>query len=100
MHVVQYRNVPGGFRSPVLRRFYDEALAGGLYPPDAFLMTNPIEFFGVTASCYLNGTIAREPFSRAAIRERQPGYYAFLSRLFGPRGDVAEGSAADEVANR
>ena len=54
------------------------------------MMSNPAEFFAVTASCYLNGTVARDPYTREAIRERQPDYYAYLSRLFGSRFRSAE----------
>ena len=98
MHVLEYRAMPGGFHNAAVRRFYDEARAGGLYPPDSYMMSNPAEFFAVTASCFLNGTVARDPYTRAAIRERQPDYYAYLSQLFGPRGDTARVGVPAEVA--
>ncbi len=89
MHVLEYRSFPGGFHNATVGRFFEQARAEGLYPPDSYMMSNPAEFWAVTASCYLNGTVAREPFTREALRARQPAYYAYLSRLFGPRGDRA-----------
>ena len=89
MHVLEFRSFPGGFHNATVGRFFEQARAEGLYPRDAYMMSNAAEFFAVTASCYLNGTVAREPYTRAAIRERQPGYFDYLSRLFGPRGDRA-----------
>jgi hypothetical protein len=89
MHVLEYRTFPGGFRNATVRRYFDEARARGLYPQGSYMMSNPAEFFAVTASCYLNGTVARDPYTRAAIRERQPDYYAYLQRLFGARSEAA-----------
>ena len=88
MHVLEYRTFPGGFRNATVRRYFEEAQARGLYPQGSYMMSNPAEFFAVTASCYLNGTVARAPYTRAAIRERQPDYYAYLQRLFGTRIDA------------
>ena len=98
MHVLEYRSFPGGFHNATVGRFYDEARASGLYPAESYMMSNPAEFFAVTASCYLNGTVARDPYTRAAIRERQPDYYAYLTRVFGPRRDSAGGGAPRALA--
>lgn len=89
MHVLEWNRFPGRFRNPTVSRFYDEARARGLFPSDSYMMSNPWEFFAVTASCYLNGTVGRDPYTRSAIRQRQPDYYAYLAGLFGPRGDSA-----------
>ncbi len=96
MHVLHHRRIPGGFHNPEIRHFFDEARSEGLYQPDAYLMRNPGEFFAVTASCYLYGTVAREPFDRQTIRQRQPDYYAYLERLFGPtRGNRLSSDGGD-----
>lgn len=100
MHVLEYRTFPGGFRNATVRRFFDEARARGLYPPEAYMMSNPAEFFAVTASCFLHGTVARDPYTRDTIRTRQPDYYAYLSRLFGPRPDSAAVGTTAAVAAR
>lgn len=98
MHVLEYRKLPGGFHNATVGGFYGEARAQGLYPAESYMMSNPAEFFAVTASCYLNGTVARDPYTRDAIRERQPDYYAYLSRLFGPRGGTATSTPPGAVA--
>ncbi|MGI3901188.1 MAG: hypothetical protein ACRYGP_14110 [Janthinobacterium lividum] len=90
MHVLEYRTMPGRFHNPTIQHFFEEARARGLFPAEAYMMSNPAEFFAVTASCYLNGTVARDPYTRAAIRERQPDYYDYLMRLFGERLRSAE----------
>lgn len=100
MHVLEYRSFPGGFHNATVGRFYEEARARGLYPPGSYMMSNPAEFFAVTASCYLNGTVARDPYTRDAIRERQPDYYAYLSRVFGPRRESARADAPEVASAR
>ncbi len=40
----------------------------------------------MTASVYLHGRLAREPFTRDELRQKQPVYYPFLTRLLGPVG--------------
>ncbi len=90
MHVLEYRTMPGRFRNPTIVRFFNEARARGLFPAQSYMMSNAAEYFAVTASCYLHGTVARDPYTREAIRERQPDYYAYLARLFGPRVQSAE----------
>ena len=83
MHVLHFNRLPGGHGNPTIRHFYEEAVANNLYEPGAYMLTNPGEFFAVTASCYLYGTVAREPYNRDTIRARQPDYYAYLEQLFG-----------------
>lgn len=40
----------------------------------------------MTASVYLHGRLAREPFTWDELRHTQPVYYRYLTRLFGPAG--------------
>lgn len=98
MHVLEYRTMPGGFHNATIGRFYREAAARGLYPPESYMMSNPAEFFAVTASCFLHGSVARDPYTRETIRTRQPDYYAYLTRLFGPRLDSARAAPGAAVA--
>ena len=98
MHVLEFRTFPGGFHNATVRRYFDEARAHGLYPPESYMMSNPAEFFAVTASCFLHGSVARDPYTRDTIRARQPDYYAYLSRLFGPRLDSAAAGGGSVVA--
>ncbi len=89
MHVLHFRRMPGGVRNPDIRRFYSEALARNLYPAGSYMLSNPAEFFAMTASCYLHGTVARPPYDRATIQAQQPDYYNYLAHLFG-RGGMAD----------
>jgi hypothetical protein len=100
MHVLEWRTMPGRYRNPTIVHFFEEARARGLFPPQSYMMSNAAEYFAVTASCYLNGSVARDPYTRAAIRERQPDYYAYLEHLFGPRLQSAEGVGNGMVAAR
>ncbi|MBX9578257.1 MAG: hypothetical protein K2W97_07260 [Chthoniobacterales bacterium] len=49
-----------------------------------YIFTNHLEFFAETAVTYLYGTSDMQPFSREAIQQEQPQYYAFLQRFFNP----------------
>ena len=93
MHVLNYKTMPQGFHNPTIVGFYKEALEKGLYRPGAYMLLNPSEFFAITASCYLHGTVAREPFTKEAILEKQPDYYAYLARMFGPGGGPSASAA-------
>ncbi len=83
LHAYQAQVLPQGFANPGVLTFYRHAKEAGLYPPDAFLLQNPGEFFAVTASLYLYGHVDRPPFTRETLREKQPYYYAWLAELFG-----------------
>lgn len=86
IHVYHFRRLPGGRNNPDILTFYGRAKDGGFYPAGADLLTNQGEFFAMTASVYLHGKLAREPFTRDELRQKQPVYYRFLTRLFGPVG--------------
>ncbi|MET7246510.1 hypothetical protein ABZT49_24435 [Methylobacterium sp. EM32] len=86
IHVYHFRKLPGGRNNPDILTFYRRARAGGFYPNDAYLLQNQAEFFAMTASVYLHGKLAREPFTRDELRQKQPIYYKFLTRLLGPVG--------------
>ena len=86
MHVYHFRKMPGGRNNPDILTFYGRAKDGGFYPAGAYLLKNQGEFFAMTASVYLHGKLAREPFTRDELRQTQPVYYRFLSRLLGPVG--------------
>jgi len=83
LHALHARYLPGGPKNPDIVRFYQNAKSGNRYPSNEYVMKNPFEFFAVTASLYLWGYVAREPHNRAALRTKQPYYYAWLGELFG-----------------
>lgn len=83
MHVYHFRRLPGGRDNPDILTFYRRAKRGSFYPADAYLLSNPGEFFAMTASTFLHGRLAREPFTREELRRKQPIYYGYLKGLFG-----------------
>jgi hypothetical protein len=86
IHRWQLERMPGGKQNPDVLRFYQHARASGLYPPDAYMLSNPFEFFAMTASAVLHGRTARPPFERENVRRKSPELYRFIVREFGFRG--------------
>lgn len=83
LHAYHVFVLPDGPRNADVLGFYEEARKGILYPPRSYVVSNPLEFFAVTASLYLSGHVDRPPFDRDTLRSRQPRYYAWLGQLFG-----------------
>lgn len=77
--------LPGGMKNPTVLGFFAQANAGGLYPANAYMLTNPGEFFAMMASVVLHGRAARPPFLRENVRRKSPEVYAFIVREFGFR---------------
>ena len=86
MHVYHFRMLPGGNRNPDILTFYGRAKEGGVYPARSYVLMNPGEFFAMTASAFLHGRLAREPFTHNEMRRNQPAYDRYLARLFGTPG--------------
>jgi hypothetical protein len=80
LHAYHADMMADGFNNRTIKHFYDNAK--GLYPANAYLMTNEREFFAVTASVFLYGKDDKEPFTRSKIKDKQPDYYKFLGWLF------------------
>ncbi|MBV9439478.1 MAG: hypothetical protein JOZ24_05770 [Candidatus Eremiobacteraeota bacterium] len=83
LHAYQAFVLADGPRNPDILGFFEEARRDGLYPPNAYVLRNPMEFFAVTGSLYLWGHVDRPPFDRATLKRQQPRYYAWLAQLFG-----------------
>jgi hypothetical protein len=65
---------------------YERALSEKLYPPSAVkshFLSNPREYFAISATIYLVGQIQQEPFNCAVLAKKQPRYVEFLEQLFG-----------------
>ena len=87
---------PGNFNDPEVMGYFYEARHLGCYDfsdygssdrylkYQEYIFTNCAEFFAETAATYLYGTSDMQPFSREAIQQEQPQYYAFLQRFFNP----------------
>ena len=75
----------GGPSNPDMLRFYAAAKASGEWPANAYMLSNPFEFFAMCASVVLHGRAARPPFTRAAVKAKMPELYAFVMTEFGAR---------------
>jgi hypothetical protein len=97
LHVYHARLMPNGFENKGIKDFYGEAKGKGLFEKDAYLMKNHKEYFAVTASIFLAGKDAvHEPYTRAKLKEKQPGYFKYLVGVFGFDPDA---SATTPVAS-
>ena len=88
MHALHDKRLPGGFANTEIEAAYRDAYGVKRYEGTnaAYFLTNSHEFFAVTATLYLWGSLpVNRPYTRAAIKDAQPGYYKFLEGLFGAR---------------
>ena len=82
LHRYHLLRLAGGYANETVHTFYRAARASGLYPPAAYMLVNPIEFFAMTASTVLYGRLARPPFSRAAVAAASPELYRWIVEEF------------------
>jgi hypothetical protein len=85
MHAYHDLKLPNGFGNADVERLYQQAKAGGQFPANSYMLSNRVEYFAMMASVFLHGSAARDPFTRQAIKEKQPDCYAWLEKEFGPR---------------
>jgi hypothetical protein len=76
-----YQDQRLGASAGTIQRFYENALRSGKWPPTAYMLESNREFFAVTASVYLFGSIDRPPFARTNLEAADPDYYAWLAHL-------------------
>jgi hypothetical protein len=97
LHAYHARLMPNGFENKGIKDFYGEAKGKGLFEKEAYVMKNHKEYFAVTASIFLAGKdAAHEPYTRAKLKEKQPGYFKYLVGVFGFDPDA---SATTPVAS-
>lgn len=85
LHVWHLQKAPGRGRNPEILAFYAQARASGAFPAQSYMLSNPVEFFAMTASVALWGRAARPPGTRAHLAEVMPDYYDWLVATFGLR---------------
>ena len=85
MHAYHDQKVPNGFANAEILKLFDQARSGGQFPANSYMLSRPGEYFAMVASVYLHGSAARDPFTRQAIRLKQPDCYNWLEKEFGPR---------------
>jgi hypothetical protein len=84
LHAYHAKLMGGGLENLGVKAMYAKAVSENAFPKEEYAMTNPQEFFAVTASVFLagKGTLS-EPHTRARLKEKLPKYYKFLVELFG-----------------
>jgi hypothetical protein len=79
MHVFHFMRHP---RSPVIIAFYEAAKASNQFPPQAYMLSNPREFFAMCASVVLWGRADRPPGTRENVRRKLPELYDWIVAQF------------------
>lgn len=75
-----------GLKTAAIIKSFDAASAAGVYPPafhKAHFLENPREYFAVTGTIYLVGTIQQPPFNCTVLSKTDPAYLAYLAETFG-----------------
>jgi hypothetical protein len=85
MHAYHDQRLPQGFANVDVLQCYQQALSGGRYPRDSYMLSNPEEYFAMVASVFLDGWSPRDPYVRDSILVKQPECYRFLGTVFGAR---------------
>jgi hypothetical protein len=83
LHAYHDHLIPQGTENPEILSYFNRAKNNQLYAANGYLLSNQREFFATTASIFLYGKAAGEPYTRETLKEKQPRYFAFLVRLFG-----------------
>jgi hypothetical protein len=108
LHAYHNKLMGSGFENLGIKAMYAQAVSKNVFGKEEYAMTNPHEFFAVTASVFLagKGTLS-EPHTRAQLKEKMPKYYKFLVELFGfdpepsstPVAESATPSPSDATAS-
>jgi hypothetical protein len=85
MHAYHDLKVPNGFSNAGILKLFEQARSGGQFPAGSYMLISPGEYFAMMSSVYLHGTAARDPFTRQAIKEKQPDCYQWMVKEFGQR---------------
>ncbi|MGV3662485.1 MAG: hypothetical protein ACO1TE_20035 [Prosthecobacter sp.] len=85
LHAYHDQILADGHQNADVLHFYEMALQRYRMSKSEYFLSNEKEFFAVTASIYLHGSIKRAPFDRKTIQTTQPLYWKFLEGLFGKR---------------
>lgn len=94
MHAYHDRSLPGGVRNRDILSWYEEAKKGAFYAEKSHMLSTVGEFFACSTTTYLAGATAQEPFSRGALKEKQPEWFAHMQTLFGEGAGKYDGQQA------
>jgi len=85
LHGYHEQRLANGFANTDIQRLYEQAKASGQFPADSYMLSRVGEYFAMMGSVYLHGSAARDPFTRQAVKEKQPEFYAWMEKEFGSR---------------
>jgi len=88
LHAYHEQRLAGGLSNPEVEKLYTQAKAQQRFPADSYMLSNVNEYFAMVASAFLHGMLARDPFTRENLKDKQPDCYAWLEREFGPMGNA------------
>ena len=94
MYAFHDQRLGEGFWNRTILSFYGQAMAISVFPAHSHMMSDQMAFFACSATTYLFGVTAQEPFKREKIKDNQPDFFAYLQKLFGPRAGSYAGSLA------
>jgi hypothetical protein len=86
LHAYHQQRLAGGLTNARIIGFFDGARRSGKFPPQAYMLTNPAEFFAMCVSVVLWGRAARPPSTRAHVRETLPDFHDWIVAEFTPNG--------------
>jgi hypothetical protein len=92
LHAYHDQQIEGGFRNAVILRLFGAAKSMPGFATRSHMMANEKEYFACTATTYLFGETAQEPFRRGKLSQLQPACLDYLRTLFGPDAGRYEGS--------
>jgi hypothetical protein len=92
LHAYHDQRIDGGFRNAAILRLYEAAKSIPGFAAKSHMMENHKEYFACTATTYLFGVTAQEPFKREKLGQLQPASIDYLKILFGPDAGRYEGS--------
>jgi hypothetical protein len=92
MHAYHDQRIKRGFRNPDILRYYEQAKGISAFAAKSHMMSDVQEFFACSATTYLFGVTAQEPYQRAKVQQNQPEFFQYLQVLFGPGTGSYQGS--------
>jgi hypothetical protein len=92
LHAYHDQRIDGGFRNAAILRLFKAAQSIPGFAARSHMMANEKEYFACTATTFLFGETAQEPFRREKLSQLQPACMDYLKTLFGPDAGRYEGS--------
>ncbi|HVI47912.1 MAG TPA: hypothetical protein VM802_23795 [Chitinophaga sp.] len=80
-HYLHDRWVPGGFNNSTIYNMYVNAYYSGVYPSSAYVMSNQVEYLGVSAEANYTGT-NRPPYNASTLASSDPDLKSYLTTNF------------------